>query len=230
MSKTDCLTRSVTGRVVCSVGASNFRPRELAGDDAHAAKSSGASARPDRMPPWPVVCATSVRGFAVGISRCRSTILIVNAIMTIFAWYLLHDKVVIFVEDAQWYIGILTRCKALQPDNRCGIYDTRPAICRSYSTDNCDYHAGDYGYDLLFTSPDALWDLRGEKACARTRPRVRKKKPKKKRSRATRARELSQTLGIPPEITAGADASSGGGGDGKSGGNGRSVPLKIFGR
>ena len=38
----------------------------------------------------------------------------------------------------------------------CGIYDTRPQICRSYSTDNCDYHGGDYNYDHLFTSADDL--------------------------------------------------------------------------
>jgi Fe-S-cluster containining protein len=143
-------------------------------------------------------------------------------------WYLLHDKVVIFVEDKQWYIGILTRCKQLQPDNRCGIYETRPAICRSYSTDNCDYHAGDYGYDLLFTSPEALWEyaakkLREDKAAGK------KKKPKKKKSRATRARQLSRTLGIPEEITAGAMGASAGGAK-KSNGNGRSVPLKILGR
>jgi Fe-S-cluster containining protein len=27
----------------------------------------------------------------------------------------------------------------LLPDNRCGIYHTRPEICREYSTDNCEY-------------------------------------------------------------------------------------------
>jgi len=40
-------------------------------------------------------------------------------------WYLLHEKVVIFIESKQWYIGILNRCKQLQADNRCGIYQTR---------------------------------------------------------------------------------------------------------
>jgi len=27
------------------------------------------------------------------------------------------------------------RCPHLQPDNRCGIYDRRPQICRDYSAD-----------------------------------------------------------------------------------------------
>jgi Fe-S-cluster containining protein len=71
-------------------------------------------------------------------------------------WYLMHENVVIFVQDKQWYLGVSTRCKNLLPDNRCAIYDERPRICRSYSTDNCDYHGGEYDYDLLFTSSEQL--------------------------------------------------------------------------
>lgn len=71
-------------------------------------------------------------------------------------WYMLHENVVAFVEDDQWYLGIMNRCKHLQPDNRCGIYETRPRICRKYSTDNCDYHGGDYNFEHLFTSADQL--------------------------------------------------------------------------
>src|SRR6266436_4193218 len=73
-------------------------------------------------------------------------------------WYLVHENVVVFVEKKQWYIGIMNRCKHLQADNRCGIYETRPQLCRSYSTDNCDYHGGDYNYEHLFTSADDLWE------------------------------------------------------------------------
>src|SRR6516164_10227399 len=72
-------------------------------------------------------------------------------------WYLVHENVVIFVEKKQWYIGIMNRCKHLLPDNRCGIYETRPQVCRSYSSENCDYHGGDYDYEHLFTSADDLW-------------------------------------------------------------------------
>ena len=71
-------------------------------------------------------------------------------------WYLMHENVVVFIEKKQWYLGIMTRCKNLQEDNRCGIYETRPRICRGYSTDNCDYHGGEYDYDALFTSAEQL--------------------------------------------------------------------------
>ena len=96
-------------------------------------------------------------------------------------WYLLHENVVVFIEDEQWYIGFFTRCKHLQPDNRCGIYDIRPRICRSYTTKNCDYHGGDYGYDELFTSADQLREY-AEKKLKRPLPlqpsRFTKKKSK----------------------------------------------------
>ena len=71
-------------------------------------------------------------------------------------WYLCHENIVVFVEKKQWYLGIFTRCKHLQPDNRCGIYEKRPRICRGYSTDNCEYNGGDYDYQHLFTSAEQL--------------------------------------------------------------------------
>jgi Fe-S-cluster containining protein len=62
----------------------------------------------------------------------------------------------VFVEEKQWYLGLLNKCKHLEPDNRCGIYETRPDVCRGYSTDDCDYHGGDYNWEHLFTSAEQL--------------------------------------------------------------------------
>jgi Fe-S-cluster containining protein len=71
-------------------------------------------------------------------------------------WYLLHERVGVFVEDGQWYLHVLTDCRHLQPDYRCGIYETRPRICREYTTENCDYHSGEYGWEQHFTCPEHL--------------------------------------------------------------------------
>ena len=71
-------------------------------------------------------------------------------------WYLMHENIHVFVEEDQWYIGIATRCKHLGADNLCGIYETRPRICRKYTTDNCEWHGGEYEYDHLFTSAEQL--------------------------------------------------------------------------
>ena len=38
-------------------------------------------------------------------------------------WYLMHENIHVFVEDGDWYIAFMTRCKNLRDDNLCGIYD-----------------------------------------------------------------------------------------------------------
>ena len=68
-------------------------------------------------------------------------------------WYLMHQGVIVFVEEGDWYIQFQAKCKNLAADNRCGVYETRPAICREYQPGECDYAAGAYGYDSLFTHP-----------------------------------------------------------------------------
>ena len=54
-------------------------------------------------------------------------------------WFLLHERAATFVEDGTWYLLVNTRCKHLLEDNRCGIYQTRPQICREYTTDDCEF-------------------------------------------------------------------------------------------
>ncbi len=71
-------------------------------------------------------------------------------------WYLMHRNVSVFVEDGEWYIYFATDCRHLQPDFRCGAYETRPRICREYSSDNCDYHSGKYGWEHHFLFPEHL--------------------------------------------------------------------------
>ncbi len=54
-------------------------------------------------------------------------------------WYLLHQGATVFKEDDTWYLLVHSVCNHLQSDQRCGIYDTRPQICRDYSTKECEY-------------------------------------------------------------------------------------------
>lgn len=70
-------------------------------------------------------------------------------------WYMLHDRATIFVEDDKWYLLVYTTCKHLRSDNRCGIYLTRPAICREYSTNDCEFDDS-YTYDRYFETPEQL--------------------------------------------------------------------------
>ena len=70
-------------------------------------------------------------------------------------WYLLHDRASIFTEDDTWYLLVHTTCKHLQADNRCGIYETRPQICREYSTKNCEYE-DDWTYERYFETAEQV--------------------------------------------------------------------------
>lgn len=72
-------------------------------------------------------------------------------------WYMMHGKVSIFVDQGTWYLVIHADCRHLLADNRCGVYDDRPSICRKYSTANCEYD-NDFLYDRIFESPDQIWE------------------------------------------------------------------------
>lgn len=70
-------------------------------------------------------------------------------------WYLLHDRATVFVEDDCWYLLVHTQCKHLRDDNLCGIYETRPQICREYTTDKCEYE-DDWVYEQYFETAEQV--------------------------------------------------------------------------
>ncbi len=93
-------------------------------------------------------------------------------------WYLLHDRASIFIEDETWYLLVHTTCKHLQDDHRCGIYETRPQICQTYSTKECEYE-DNWTYDQYFESPEqiaeyanALFAMPGDSDFRSRRPRL----------------------------------------------------------
>ena len=71
-------------------------------------------------------------------------------------WKLAHEKVSIYVYRNKWYIMIHTRCNFLTPDNKCGIYEHRPYLCKEHSVENCEYTGDDYGFSRHFKSYDDL--------------------------------------------------------------------------
>ncbi len=81
-------------------------------------------------------------------------------------WFLLHERASVFTEDDTWYLLVHTVCKHLLPDNRCGIYDQRPQVCREYTTDNCEYD-DDWTYERYFETPEQVQEY-AEAIFART--------------------------------------------------------------
>jgi Fe-S-cluster containining protein len=70
-------------------------------------------------------------------------------------WFLLHDRASVFREDDDWYLLVHTTCKHLQSDNRCGIYETRPQICRDYTTKDCEYDE-EWTYDFYLETAEQV--------------------------------------------------------------------------
>lgn len=65
-------------------------------------------------------------------------------------WYLAHEKTWVFIDDGSWYVLVQTPCRYLTEENLCAIYDTRPAVCRTHTQDDCERDS-DVFYDTLFT-------------------------------------------------------------------------------
>lgn len=89
-------------------------------------------------------------------------------------WYLAHGDVSVFVDEGTWYLMVFRRCRHLQPDNRCGIYSTRPQICRDYQIDSCEYE-DDFTYEKIFETDEQILEyaqaVLGEKALCRWQKR-----------------------------------------------------------
>lgn len=105
-------------------------------------------------------------------------------------WYLLHENILVFVEDGDWYIQFQTKCKKLGANNMCTIYETRPEICAEYEPKDCDYSGASYGYDHYFTHASQLEEFYFQKSGRRLgEPRPPERKPKKRKS--TRKRKTA---------------------------------------
>jgi Fe-S-cluster containining protein len=105
-------------------------------------------------------------------------------------WYLMHEHVVVWMQEGDWYLEVRTPCRNLLPDNRCAVYHTRPQICREYGwpdadnpDDPCEYFSGDSGYDLFFDSADAF-DAWSKVALERRAARLAKRRERSKLKRA----------------------------------------------
>ncbi len=72
-------------------------------------------------------------------------------------WQVSHQGVQAFRDEGIWYLLFEGRCTHLQADGRCGIYETRPQVCRDHSNDCCELDAPrEQGFDLHFPDYESL--------------------------------------------------------------------------
>jgi len=106
-------------------------------------------------------------------------------------WYLVHQDVLVWVQDGDWYLEVRNRCRHLTPDNRCGIYETRPDVCRDYPDPedmSCEYESENLKYDLFFDAAEPFqeWaerEMKKRKKRKAKRKAARMKKKGKKQER-----------------------------------------------
>jgi Fe-S-cluster containining protein len=65
-------------------------------------------------------------------------------------WFLTHEGNYIYVDDDEWHLNVISRCRFLDADARCTIYDHRPEVCRSFGQkDECEF-TGEFDFEHLF--------------------------------------------------------------------------------
>jgi len=99
-------------------------------------------------------------------------------------WLISHRDVSVFKDDDGWFMSAANSCTHLLPNGNCGIYHTRPEICRTHSNESCEFDGpAEDDFKKFFDNYKTLdefcrkkfknWDARFEKWA--------KKKAKKKR-------------------------------------------------
>ncbi len=80
-------------------------------------------------------------------------------------WYLLHRDVNVFIDhEKKWYIEFRTICEEQLEDNRCGIYEKRPKICREHGIADGECEFYDSPYLEYFTSEETFIEYLKQKA------------------------------------------------------------------
>ncbi len=99
----------------------------------------------------------------------------------------MHEGVATGMDNGNGYIEIRTMCIHLQRDNRCGIYEQRPHICREQGSPQegvCDFFTQDLKQDLYFDTDE---DLETWLASARHYQAERKERRKARHRKRLRA-------------------------------------------
>ncbi len=109
----------------------------------------------------------------------------------IIRWYLIHPGVRVYCEDSSgsWFVQFMSRCRFLRPDNLCGIYDTRPQICRDLDSKLCEFALG-AGDRYLFTNIEEFDRWFAERERQRAERRVRSAARKTARNSHSTARRV----------------------------------------
>jgi Fe-S-cluster containining protein len=100
------------------------------------------------------------------------------------AWMLAHKNVSFHIDGEDWQLMVKNECRYLGKDG-CGIYETRPRICREHDPSECDYGSVSdteyYDADIVIAELSELYAYRDEHFPLKPRKKKKKKVLKKKK-------------------------------------------------
>jgi len=92
------------------------------------------------------------------ITQCIDTPRSIDA-FDYLLWQMAHENIETYKDEDGWHIIVNTRCQFLEVNGQCGIYETRPLLCREYSNDYCEFdESAENGFELYFKTYQALDD------------------------------------------------------------------------
>ncbi|MBN4080312.1 YkgJ family cysteine cluster protein [Beggiatoa alba] len=66
-------------------------------------------------------------------------------------WQIAHMGIQVYKDAGRWFLLVNNPCQFLENDGRCGIYETRPQLCRDYSNDYCEFdEPAEKGFKFYF--------------------------------------------------------------------------------
>lgn len=73
-------------------------------------------------------------------------------------WQISHINTQIYKDSQGWFLLVNNPCTHLQADGRCGIYESRPRVCRDHSNADCEFDgpAGPDDFEMFFPDYDSL--------------------------------------------------------------------------
>jgi uncharacterized protein len=75
----------------------------------------------------------------------------------VMLWQVSHKFVEFYKDSDGWFLMVITPCEHLDEQGGCGIYDSRPEICRDHSNDYCEYDSpAEEGFEYYFRNYEEL--------------------------------------------------------------------------
>ncbi len=65
-------------------------------------------------------------------------------------WYITHKRTRIFYERRKWFLEVLNKCRYLDKDHKCKIYNKRPQVCRDHEAKSCEHTLGEADHEHYF--------------------------------------------------------------------------------